>query len=119
MHSLQTKDHLRNTIQYNGGFTWSPFQATPTTGYMVGIVEISKKPNNDKPLTNDELKFALDYLKSQPENLFLGGWLDEQTGEVYYDISIWYSDRDSAITEAKTQHEKAIFNLETMKEERI
>ena len=116
MHGLQTKDHLRNSIEHSGGFTWSPFQATPVSGYMVGITPIVTKPNNTNPLTNDELKLALEWIQSNPANLFLGGWKDTETNEVYYDISAWYPDFDSALYEAEMQGEKAIFNLSTMQE---
>lgn len=119
MNGLQTKDHWRNSIQHDGGFTWSPYQQTPKQGYMVGLDEVCILSNNDQPLSDDLVRYALSKISDQPDNRFLGGWIDNSTGKVYYDISEWFAGKEQAITVAKQRNELAIFDLANMTEIKV
>lgn len=116
MRGLTTAEHLRNSVEHSGGFTWSPYSETPKTGYMVGLLNIVIKPNNDNPLTNGELKLAMDWLSSKPGSYFLGGWKDSSTGEVYYDISEHFTNIEDAYDAGFQRGELAIFDLSNMQE---
>src|SRR6056297_2188488 len=119
MNGLQTKNHLRNAIEHNGGFTWSPFREVPDSGFMVGMVALVKMPDNDFPLTDGQLKLALEWIQSNPKNTFLGGWKNPETNEVFYDISVWYPTKDQALTEAAIQNEIAIFDITNQKDIKV
>lgn len=49
----------------------------------------------------------------------IGGWLDSETGLYYFDATVIFDDRETAINFGRLQKQIAIFDLNNMKEIRL
>jgi hypothetical protein len=113
----------------NGGSTVSPTgQPLPTTGYMVGGATDSlimhahmlTNPNHHAGAAGMIGKWAASNIESVLDTeVFLGGWIDTETDMAYVDLTIWYSDREQAIRDAKLFDEIAIWDVANKEEIRV
>lgn len=114
MNHRQCNDSMANEIFLHGGFTWIPengFIREPLKNgprYVVGIGNIAKL-NNSYTLS---LKEARKVIKSAIQgNYGIGGWLDNETGIVYYDKIAVEKSLLTAKIRARGYGEIAIFDL--------
>ena len=110
MHGITLEQDLANRIRWTGGFTWSPVSPVPTSGYMVGVRSVLVLDDPSLPLSPALFEQVVTELTADP-TLFLGGWLDPDSGLVYYDLSVYIPDYYDAVRIGKDRGEKAIFAL--------
>lgn len=94
-------------IAHKDGFTITGEFKNPDfkSGFMVGITN-----NNDK-----NLSVAIDRLFKTKEqfkgnNLFYGGWYDNESSSYYLDLSLFIKDLKTALEVAKAFNQKAIWS---------
>lgn len=114
---------------YRDGGTSVSFNsvAVPASGYMVGGFVDSLIFGSDM-LIGDHRAFTWEMISAWLDkhedlirelDVFVGGWVDQESGMVYIDISRHFTDRAVAIHTAIDNDEIAIWDLEKGKEIRV
>lgn len=121
-------DSLMDSTATNGGATVSLNGNTvPATGYMVGGYVPSLIFGSDM-LADDHRAFTWEmihrYIRKHSSfatrfDVFLGGWIDQESGMVYVDFSVRHESRSLAIMDATANEELAIWDLEKGEEIRV
>jgi len=106
--------YFTKALKVNGGFTVDHSFDSPKKGYMVGFKSLFVLPNVQSLMSETYLMLTLivQELKTPNKDLFLGGWIDEESGKVYIDISENFINKDEALKVAKERGELAIYSLQ-------
>jgi hypothetical protein len=110
-------DNMRAT----GGFSVHPITGgSPTTGYMVSVkpeaeVVYDSIDSVNEAAFRDFYRQNKETFKSNP-NLHFGGWVDTNTGKVYFDLSARYDNVREAVNDAKATNQLAIWHLDEGRE---
>jgi hypothetical protein len=110
-------DNLRKT----GGFSVHPVTSgSPTTGYMVSVKPEAEVVYDSVSQVN-EAAFRDFYRANaaafaENPNLHFGGWVDTNTGKVYFDLSARYDNVREAVDAAKATNQLAIWHLDEGRE---
>lgn len=101
------------TIDIADGFSINGAGENPTSGYMVSLQDC-ERTFFGRPTLWQVVKYAEDYnhLLCNP-SLYVGGWLDAETGKYYLDISENVQDKAQALWLAAERKQLAIFDLST------
>ena len=109
----ESRDLLQKAVS-TGGFTYEPIaNVSPTSGYA-----LSNFKDKELIVSVDDLSSStiFRYMQKHSEvlkdpNVYVGGWWDTRTDEVYLDISTILDDRGAAIEMAREMDEEGIFDL--------
>lgn len=116
LHLAIANNLFSNTAHFGGCSINKDFEA-PKTGYLVsvkdGLVFDSISAINEHELSI----FVKDNLTA--DNCFFGGWIDQQTRKVYFDLSANFQSIEKAIDLAKQNNQIAIWDLNENKEIRV
>ncbi len=99
----------------NGGFTLSIDGDTPASGFAVAVY-----PQAERVIVNPTAEDILHYIIDWTAVLYndtrahLGGWVSD--GQVYLDISAVIDDRDEALSLARENNQKAVWDLANSEE---
>ena len=110
---------LATSIRETGGFTYSPVQGAPTTGYMVSIDPKEGVVVDMDKMTGTKLEGAVDkYLGEKDAILrgdmtkFAGAWVEKN--ECYFDISTHSEDKEAALQMGTDHGQQAIWDIVNM-----
>ena len=110
---LSLANSLYTQTALNGGVSINADFQQPKTGYLVsfkdGLIFDSISTVNVHKLSC----FIKEHLDM---NLYFGGWIDQQTKKVYFDLSINVPDKQEAINLAIEKNQLAIWDLNENKE---
>lgn len=96
-----------------------------TTGYLVGQREWGLRiGHNVRPYATALVPEWYDAVLTGFSKAFngyttIGSWTDQETGDLYLDVSYWYEDRAVALEVAQYRGEKAIWDLANAEEIRV
>lgn len=85
----------------------------PSGGYAVALAATQNS------FGLDGLKKVLNHVGADTGAMYVGGWLDCETGLYYYDATIVVDDRRTAEELGRLNGQIAIFDLNSMKEIRL
>lgn len=123
--SIETaiKTVLQETRE-NGGSTVSVIgEKLPEAGYMVGgsvdgfHVDVFTTDNDISAML--ETYIHRNYALLTRGNVFLGGWLDKETDELWFDVSDKYNVKEYALMIAADRGELAIWDIASSEEIRV
>lgn len=110
---LSLANSLYTQTALNGGVSINADFQQPKAGYLVsfkdGLIFDSISTVNVHELSG----FIKEHLDM---NLYFGGWIDQQTKKVYFDLSINVPDKQEAINLAIEKNQLAIWDLNENKE---
>ena len=110
---LSLANSLYTQTALNGGVSINADFQQPKAGYLVsfkdGLIFDSISTVNVHKLSG----FIKEHLDM---NLYFGGWIDQQTKKVYFDLSINVPDKQEAINLAIEKNQLAIWDLNENKE---
>lgn len=116
---------ITETVTTGGSSVSVTGESVPDSGYMVGgfvdsLILLSEMMDHGN-LAEQQITRFVEMHRAQFEQpyVFLGGWLDSETDEYYFDLSIAFEDRESALLAAKQNNELAIWDLEKGEEIRV
>ena len=114
---------VKSNLEKEGGFTFDLDGNTPSEGWVTSDPSFTEKCSLKEFLSNENsdcFSFLVDneHELSRP-NRYFGVWLDKEDNSVYLDVSHIYSEKEQAMSLAKWNKEKAIFNLGTGEEFRV
>ncbi len=120
---FETRDKGGSTVSARG-------DKVPDTGYMVGgIVDslifdamLIRDASHFRTAYNMIMKWVnANFKEATRMNIFLGGWIDYETGKAYIDLSEHFPEdmRENAISTAKKLDEIAIWDLGKSEEIRV
>lgn len=116
LHLAIANNLFSNTAHFGGCSINRDFIA-PSSGYLVSIKD-GLCFENISAINEHELSiFVKDNLSA--DNCFFGGWIDQQTRKVYFDLSANFQSMDKAIDLAKAKNQIAIWDLNENKEIRV
>lgn len=97
------------------GFTYNVYNnGMQTSGYAVALACTQNSHGADG------LESVINVVTSGTTGATcVGGWLDSETGLYYYDATVIFTDRETAIAFGRMQKQIAIFDLNTMEEIRL
>lgn len=110
----QFKNKLIEHINNNpNGFTID-FNLKPLNknkGYVIALTN-----NNSKDINAliDNLFILKENFKQYSKNLFIGGWLDNETKTYFLDLSIYVTSKKYGLLIAKLYNQKAIFDFKNL-----
>lgn len=105
-----------NTAHFGGCSINKDFIA-PKSGYLVSIKD-GLVFDNISAINEHELSiFVKENLSA--DNCFFGGWIDQQTRKIYFDLSANFQSIEKAIDLAKQKNQIAIWDLNENKEIRV
>ena len=105
---------LMGRLKAAGGFTYQPYTLdAPTEGYALSIVRDKEKIFRSGVTEADVDRYARDNsdLFTANPHAHFGGWLDQETGNIYLDISIIEPTLDKAIAMAQAHGQEGIYDL--------
>lgn len=97
---------LRIAEENKEGFTCNINGETVTSGYCVAVVETQDS------FGIEGLKKVLQY--AEEHGTAVGGWLNQENGQYYFDAVQVIADREEAITVGVENEQIAIFHLDTL-----
>jgi len=116
LHLAIANNLFSNTAHFGGCSINRDFEA-PKTGYLVSVKD-GLVFDNVSTINEHELSiFVKDNLSA--DNCYFGGWIDQQTRKVYFDLSANFKSMDKAIELAKQKNQIAIWDLNENKEIRV
>ena len=114
-----TAASLATSIRETGGFTYSPVQGAPTTGYMVSVNPEHEQSAEMDKMTGTKLESAVQsYMDSKDAitrgdtSKFMGAWVD--SGKTTFDISTHSSDKEAALKMGTEHGQQAIWDIVNM-----
>lgn len=112
---LMTLSDMIEHIRLNGGLSYQPvYQLIPKRNYMVSLPGYERAyPLNTVSVSDFEayVKEHMHLLKNR--NHFLGAWIKDDTGEIFFDISVNVAYLRTAIRKGIEYNQYSIFNLNT------
>ena len=102
----------------NEGFSLNLEGNTPEAGYMVSVIDGPEWPNMTSVCPFEMVTFIKTY-KNIGSNHYFGIWTDEQTGKVYFDLSVNVPSEKEALEMAEAYHQKAIYDVKNCKDIRL
>jgi len=114
---LSLANSLYTQTALNGGVSINSDFEQPKTGYLVSISD--GLIFDSVSLVNVHELSAWIKENLNEERNFFGGWIDKQTGKVYFDLSANFDDFDTAYDLAKDNNQLAIWDLNENKEIRV
>lgn len=96
------------------GFTVDALTLQPvTSGYAVALAATQDS------FGLEGLERVIDFVKSNAGVTAFGGWLDEESGQFYWDATVVVEDRETAEKLARENGQIAFFNLDTLEVVRL
>lgn len=109
-------DLIEQDTRENGGASYNINGETPPAhGYMVSLPHAEWRIKTHEMNTYTIVYYIgnqLAILCNNPDN-YIGTWIDEDTGEVCLDVSVWEETEESARDLGEFGQQKAIYNLAT------
>jgi len=118
LHLAIANNLFSNTAHFGGCSINKDFIA-PKSGYLVSVYKGLVFDNISLVNEHELSSFIKDKLSWIDGNYYFGGWIDQQTRKVYFDISRNTDDFDYAMKIAKEDNEIAIWDLNENKEIRV
>lgn len=102
---------LHNAVSMGTGATAAlSGRAVPTYGYFVGGATVSFVRNSVAQVKVHDVLDFLDYARGNAAE-WVGVWVDDNDGRVYFDVSEWVADLGEAMSLAGQRGEKAVYGL--------
>lgn len=116
---LALANSLYTNTALNGGYSINKQFEQPKTGYLVSVLDGLVYENISSVNVHELSGFIKDNLNKCSLNAFFGGWKDQTTNKVYFDLSKNVSDLNEALQIAKEKNQLAIWDLNENKEIRV
>lgn len=116
---LAIANSLYTQTALNGGFSINKQFEQPTKGYLVSVLDGLVFDNISEVNVHELSAFIKDNIEKCSLNAFFGGWKDQTTGKVYFDLSKNIQNLDEALQIAKDKNQLAIWDLNENKEIRV
>lgn len=115
---LQLANSIYTQTALSGGVSINADFEQPKTGYLVSIKD-GLVFDSISLVNVHELSAWIKENTINNENYYFGGWIDQQTKKVYFDLSANYKYLNEAIDLAKQKNQLAIWDLNENKEIRV
>lgn len=114
-------DEVVEDLMRKGGFSVTTHGSVPRSGWMVSIPGHEKVLGSMSQVTPTAIEKYMDANRSalDPEERYLGGWVDTTDDKVYLDVSEHFASRAQAVAEGKRNKQLAVFNVESGNELRL
>ena len=120
MLSAHLSDLLKSVEPEDGGFSFNPFSGSPTFGYMASPFKNLEEIYKPGALTLNTLTRFADkhaHLLLNNPDLYIGGWHDKKSKQVYLDISRRFRTVEEAQRVGSANEQHKYYNLQTGKSE--
>jgi len=114
--ALQLANSLYTNTALNGGISLNADFKQPKTGYLVSVQDGLIFDSVSLVNVHELSAWIKQNLNS---GLFFGGWIDKETGKVYFDLSANFQSIEKSIDIAKQNNQLAIWDLNENKEIRV
>jgi len=112
------KKQVLDMFRTKEGFSIGKDLNEPKSGYMVGGFGFHEVVNSevDRKNLKTYISEVMEFLNNQKNDLFFGGWYNENNNTFELEISINFKDKDSAILTGQNFNEFAIWDIDNSKE---
>jgi hypothetical protein len=114
---LSLANSLYTQTALNGGYTIAPDFKSPTKGYLVSVLDGLVFDSISEVNVHTLSTFIHENLNKV--DIFFGGWIDQETKKVYFDLSVCLPQLDLALHIAKGKNQLAIWDLNEGREVRV